>query len=199
MKTLQHERTLVLLKPDTVQRGLMGEIISRFERKGLKIVAAKFTLATPELAKAHYDMPEADRLKLGNRTIDSYKEKGLKMDKSPLEIADYIQKRLIKYITAGPVLALVIESAHAVEHVRKIRGHTNPLAADIGSITADYAIDSYFLSDADERVIRNLVHASGSREEAEREIKLWFKADEIMDYELAIEKILYDKAWEEIK
>ena len=197
MKTHFHERTLVILKPDAVQRGLIGEIIGRFERKGLKIVAGKFILPSADLAQKHYDMPEKDKIKLGERTIEGYREKGIELNKKPLEIAHEIQKRVIKYLTSGPVLALVIEGAHVIEHVRKVRGHTNPLAADVGTIASDLTIDSYLLSDADERAIRNLVHASGSKEEAEREIKLWFDPNEIFDYELAIEKILYSKEWEE--
>ena len=199
MKTQYHERTLVILKPDSIQRGLIGEIISRFEKRGLKIVAAKFVLPTREQAKEHYSMPESDKIKLGTRTIDSYKEKGIVLEKTPIQIADDVIRRLVEYLTTGPVLALVIEAAHAVEVVRKIRGATNPLAADLGSITADLTIDSYFISDHDDRAIRNLVHASGSKEEAEREIALWFDESEIIDYDLAIEKILYSKDWEETR
>lgn len=199
IKTHFHERTLVLLKPDSVQRGLVGEIISRFEKKGLKIVAIKMVSPTKEMAQKHYDMPESDKIILGERTVASYKEQGVVLKETPLEIANKVQKRLINYLTAGPVIAAVIEGAHAVAHVRKIRGATNPLAADIGSITADLSIDSYFAADPDERAIRNLVHASGSVDEAKREIALWFDTKEIYDYDLAIEKILYSKQWEEEK
>ncbi len=195
-KTKHHERTLVLVKPDGVQRGLVGEIISRFERKGLKVVGLKMVWSTATLAKNHYDMPKEDKQLLGERTIAAYKEKGEDIKRTPIEIAEDIQKRLMRYLVTGPVVAMVIEGAHAIQHVRKIRGHTNPLSADVGTITADLTIDSYFISDPDERSIRNLVHASGSIEEAEREIKLWFDADELHNYDLAIEKILYDKDWE---
>ena len=196
MQTALHERTLVLIKPDGVQRGLIGEIISRFEKKGLKIIAMKMIWPGAELARNHYDMPESDKILLGSRTIASYKEKGVELKKTPVEIAESVQKRLVKYLTTGPVVAMVIEGAHAIAHVRKVRGKTNPLDADAGTITADYTIDSYFLSDPDDRAIRNLVHASGSPEEAKREISLWFKEDEIQDYDLAIDKILYSKEWE---
>lgn len=196
MKTLLHERTLVLVKPDGVQRGLIGEILTRFEKKGLKIIAMRMVWPDAGLAQKHYDMPESDKILLGERTIASYKEKGVDLKKKPIEIAENVQKRLIKYLTTGPVVAIVIEGAHAIQNVRKIRGATNPLAADVGTITADYTIDSYFLSDPDERAIRNLVHASGNIEEANREIGLWFKDNEINDYELAIEKILYSREWE---
>lgn len=198
IKTHMHERSFVMMKPDTIQRGLIGEIISRFEKKGLKIVAMKMVLPTIELAQKHYEQPEADALMLGERTIQSYTEKGLKPPSDdPMWIAQDIQKKLVKYVSAGPVVAMVIEGAHAIEHVRKIRGKTNPLAADMGSITADYTIDSYFIADAGERAIRNLVHASGSTAEAEREIALWFKSEEICDFDLAIEKILYSTEWEQ--
>lgn len=196
-RTQHHERTLVIVKPDGVQRGLVGEIISRFEKKGLKVVAMKMKWADEKLAKAHYDQPEEDMRLLGERTLASYAEKGIEHPlKDPIAIAKDIQSKLIGYLTTGPVIAFVIEGAHAVQHVRKVRGATNPLAADVGTITADLSIDSYFISDDSARAIRNLVHASGSVEEANREIDLWFDKDELYDYDLAIEKILYDKDWE---
>lgn len=199
MKTLLHERTLVIVKPDGVQRGLVGEILARFEKKGLKIIGMKMVWPDALLAQNHYDMPESDKIAMGERTLVSYREKGVEFDKTPIEIAEGVQKRLVKYLSTGPVVAMVIEGAHAIAHVRKIRGATNPLSADVGTITADYTIDSYFLSDPDERAIRNLVHASGSVDEANREIALWFGKDEIHDYDLAIEKILYSKDWEGVR
>lgn len=197
LKTTVHERSLILIKPDGVQRGLVGEIISRFEKKGLKITAMKMIWPTRAMAKKHYDQPKEAMMLLGNRTLASYAEKGLKHKFSdPMDIARDIQTRLFEYLVVGPVIAMVIEGAHAIAHVRKIRGATNPLSADIGTITGDYTIDSYFVADADERAIRNLVHASGSVEEAETEIEIWFKKDEIMDYEMAIDQILYSMEWQ---
>ena len=200
IKTTVHERSLVLIKPDGVQRGLIGEIISRFEKKGLKVTAMKMILPTKEMAKKHYDQPKEAMMLLGNRTLESYDEKGLTHKFSdPMDIARDIQARLVKYLVVGPVVAMVIEGAHAIAHIRKIRGGTNPLSADIGTITGDYTIDSYFVADADERAIRNLVHASGSVDEAENEIKIWFKEEEIMDYDLAIDQILYSMDWQKEK
>lgn len=197
IKTKLHERSLVLLKPDAVQRGLIGEIISRFEKKGLKITALKMLWPTEEIAKKHYDQPESAARALGQKTIDFYKEKGEKhWSEDPMEIAKVIQGQLVSLMMAGPVVAMVIEGAHAIAHVRKIRGGTNPLTADIGTITGDYTIDSYIIADQGGRAIRNLAHASGSVEEAENEIKIWFKEEEIMDYDLAIDQILYSKGWE---
>lgn len=191
-----YERTLVLLKPDTVQRGLMGEIISRFERKGLKIVAMKFLKATKEQALEHYYWSDEEKIKTGTRTIEVYKSKGINLNKDPKEIAEDVRRRLVNFMLAGPILAMVIEGAHVVEHVRKLTGHGSPLQADVGTIRADYTIDSYILADEADRAARNLIHASSSVDEAERELKVWFSEDEICDYELAIEKILYSTEWE---
>jgi nucleoside-diphosphate kinase len=197
MKTKLHERSLVLLKPDAVQRGLIGEIISRFEKKGLKITAMRMVWPTKEMAARHYDLPESAAKALGERTLATYAERGEKHKFSdPMEVARDIMKRLERYISAGPIVAMVIEGAHAIAHIRKIRGGVNPLSADIGTITGDFSIDSYFISDLDERAVRTLVHASGNVEEAENEIKIWFGEKDIFDYDLAIEKILYSKDWE---
>lgn len=196
--TKLHERSLVILKPDAVQRGLIGEIITRFEKKGLKIVAMKMVWPTEKLAAAHYDWSEEEKRGSGNRTLAGYKEKGIEppYGGDPIKIAENTMRKLVSYMSTGPVVAMVIEGAHAIEHVRKVRGGTNPLTADIGSITADLSIDSYFVSDDADRAVRNLVHASGNTAEAEREIKLWFKESDINDYDLAIEKVLYSKDWE---
>lgn len=190
------ERSLVLIKPDGVQRGLVGEIISRFERKGLKIVAMKMVWPTSDQARRHYDQPESAMISLGTKTIAAYKEKGIDLNRTPIEIARDIQQKLVKYLVVGPVVAMVIEGAHAIAHVRKIRGGTNPLTADVGSITGDLTIDSYFLSDEDARAVRNLAHASGTVEEAEVEIGIWFTPEEVLQYNMAIDEILYSQDWE---
>lgn len=195
-KSPHYERSLILLKPDAVQRGLMGEIISRFEKKGLKIVAMKMVWADDEIAQKHYDQPESAMITLGERTIAAYKERGEKITETPIEIAKRIQKTLVNYLTTGPIVAMIVEGAHAVAHVRKIRGATNPLGADLGSITADYAVDSYFLADEVARSIRNLVHASGTKEEAEHEIEIWFDDEEIFEYLMPMEQVIYSTEWE---
>jgi nucleoside-diphosphate kinase len=198
MKTGSHEQTLIILKPDAIQRGLIGEILIRFEKKGLKFVAFKMVWPTEKQAAAHYDWSEEEKLGSGNRTLEGYKEKGVEAPYGgdPIKIAENTMRKLVTYLSAGPVIAAVIEGAHAIAHVRKVRGATNPLNADIGSISADLSIDSYFISDEVDRATRNLVHASGNVEEAKREIALWFKEDEIHSYELPLEKVLYSKDWE---
>lgn len=199
MKTQYLEKTLVLLKPDTIQRALVGEVIARFERKGLKIVAMKMVQPTEKMAKDHYFWSDEEKTASGNRTIEALSSKGIKITKSAIQYAEDVQRRLYKYLQAGPIVAMIIEGAHAIEHVRKVVGHGNPLSSDVGSIRADYTIDSYVFADEADRAARNLIHASGNVSEAEREIKVWFTPDEIVSYDLAIEKILYDKDWEETR
>ncbi|BCX13804.1 MAG: nucleoside-diphosphate kinase [Candidatus Dojkabacteria bacterium] len=200
MKKSKHiEQTLVLLKPDAVQRGLIGEIISRFEKKGLKIVAMKMVWPTDKQASDHYYWSDEEKEKTGMRTISAYKERGMELDKDPKEIAEAVQRKLRKFLTAGPIIAMVIEGAHAIDNVRALVGKGNPLQADVGTIRADYTIESYILADETDRAARNLVHASDSVSEANREIKVWFNENEIVSYNLAIEEILYSKEWEETR
>lgn len=196
MKTAQHERTLILLKPDAVQRGLLGEILTRFERKGLKVIGMKMVWADKKQAMEHYKWSEEEKIASGDRTIAIRSEKGLPIEMTNVEYAEVTQKKLIGMLMAGPSIALVIESAHAIEHVRKLVGHGSPLKADVGTIRADFTIDSYIVADETDRAARNLVHASSSVSEAERELKVWFKEDELCNYDLAIEKILYSKDWD---
>lgn len=199
MKTHYHEQTLVILKPDTVQRGLIGEVLTRFERKGLKVVAMKMLTPTKKQAMDHYFWSDEEKEASGGRTIEAYEAKGLKITKTAKEYAEDVQRRLYSYLQSGPVIVMVVEGAHAIEHVRKVVGHGNPLTADVGTIRADFTIDSYVVADEVDRAARNLIHASGNPSEAEREIKVWFKDSEIVDYDLAIEKILYDKDWESVR
>ncbi len=182
-----------MIKPDGIQRTLIGEIIKRYERIGLKLVAVKMLVPTEEHVEQHYTLDPNWRRVTGEKTIQSYQAKGLtpwSMD--PLEITGKILKNLKKYITSGPVVAMVWQGAHAVKICRKITGGTEPLTSDVGSIRGDLVLDSYQMSDTDDRSVRNLIHASGSVEEAELEIKHWFKKEEIVEYRLISEQILYD-------
>ncbi|MSR71407.1 MAG: nucleoside-diphosphate kinase [Candidatus Taylorbacteria bacterium] len=193
MKHYKHERTLVIIKPDGIQRSLIGEIIKRYERSGLKLVAIKMMVATPELIEKHYTLDPAWRKVTGEKTIKGYLDKGLKPPANdPQEITRILLEHLIKYITSGPVIAMVWQGAHAVQIIRKLTGGTEPLMSDVGTIRGDYVLDSYQMTDADGRAVRNLVHASGSVKEAEDEIKHWFDSKEIINYKLIQEQILYD-------
>jgi nucleoside-diphosphate kinase len=193
MPHLKTERTLVIIKPDAIQRSLIGEIIKRYEQIGLKIVAMKMMVPTPEHIEKHYTLDPEWRRITGEKTIKGYTDKGLEPPtKDPLEVTQILLERLKKYMTAGPVIALILQGAHAVKIVRKITGGTEPLMSDVGTIRGDYVLDSYQMTDADGRSIRNLVHASGSVEEAEQEIPHWFEPQEVIKYKIVQEKILYD-------
>jgi nucleoside-diphosphate kinase len=189
----KEERTLVIIKPDGIQRTLIGEIIKRYERIGLKMVGIKMMVPTEELIEKHYTIDPEWRVKTGLKTIKGYTDKGLTPPSTdPLEITAKILKNLINYMTKGPVIAMVWQGAHAVSIVRKITGGTEPLTSLIGTIRGDYVLDSYQMSDKDGRSVRNLVHASGSVKEAQDEIAHWFKKEELFNYRLIAEQMLYD-------
>ncbi|PIZ66617.1 nucleoside-diphosphate kinase [Candidatus Roizmanbacteria bacterium CG_4_9_14_0_2_um_filter_39_13] len=182
------EQTLVIFKPDSVARGLVGTITSRFERVGLKIVAAKMMMVTKELADKHYPASrEAFINGMGGKTLENYQDMGIDPIKEvgsadPHEIGLKIREWLVDMITAGPVLAVVLEGPHAVELVRKMVGHTLPLKAAPGTIRGDYSFDSSYLANVGKRPIKNLLHASGELDEAKYEVDLWFTSSEIMNY-----------------
>ena len=187
------ERTLVIIKPDGIQRTLIGEIIKRYERIGLKMVGIKMFIPTAELIEKHYTLDPEWRVKTGLKSIKGYTDKGQTPPHTdPLKVTAIILKNLVNYMTKGPVIAMVWQGAHAVEIVRKITGGTEPLTSPIGTIRGDYVLDSYRMSDVDSRAIRNLVHASGSPKEANDEISHWFKKEELFDYRLVVEQMLYD-------
>lgn len=194
MAHAKEEKTLVLIKPDGIQRSLMGEIISRYERLGLKLIGLKFTVPTPDLVEKHYTLDPTWRQRNGEKTIKSYKEKNLKPPfEDPLEMSGWTLERLRKYLSSGPVIAMVWQGANAVAVIRKVTGSTEPLSSDVGTIRGDFMLDSYQMADDDNRAVRNLTHISGSIQEAEDEIKLWFSENELIRYNTAQEKILYDK------
>jgi nucleoside-diphosphate kinase len=187
------ERTLVVIKPDGVQRSLIGEIISRFEKVGLKLVAIKMLVPTEEFVEKHYTLDPEWRKITGEKTIASYIKKGeTPWTTNPLEVTEVLLNTLKKYLTSGPVVAMVWQGAHSTELVRKIVGGTEPRTSDVGTIRGDYVFDSYIMADTDKRAVRNLIHASGSAKESEAEIRHWFKKEELINYKLVAEQILYD-------
>ena len=193
MVHFKEERTLVVTKPDTLQRTLLGEVIKRYERLGLKLVGLKMIVTTPDFIEKHYTLDPNWRKVTGEKAIKAYKDKGLTPpSEDPLAITAVILENLKKYMTSGPVVAMVWQGAHAVKIVRKMTGGTEPLSSDVGTIRGDFVIDSYQMSDTDKRAVRNLIHASGSIEEAEMEIKHWFDKKELVKYRLVQDEILYD-------
>jgi len=149
------ERSLVLVKPDGVQRGLIGEVTSRLERRGLRLVAAKFMAVSQELAETHYAIHK------GKPFYDG----------------------LIAYITSAPVMAMVWEGPNAVAAIRQTMGATRPTEAAPGSLRHDFALE----------VGRNLTHASDTVENGEKEMALWFKPDELVDWTRAVDVWVFEQ------
>jgi nucleoside-diphosphate kinase len=180
------ERTLILFKPESVHRGIVGEILSRFERAGLKIVAMKMLNASQELALKHYEKDDkwfkdvGDRLKLT-----------LKTDKDSIEIGKEVQRQLSAMIAYSPIIAMVLEGHNAIKVVRKMVGEQSPENSPAGTIRGDYSFDTYRLANKLNRPIMTVVHASGNLEDADREIALWFRSDEIHSWKRIDEDFLY--------
>lgn len=191
-KPFHKERTFVILKPDAVQRSLIGDIIQRIERTGLKFVGFKFLVPTREQCIQHYNKNDTWFLSKGNRIIEDLKAQGAPVEKDARTYGKDIIELIIKFITAGPVLALVIEGNQSVAIVKKLVGATEPASSDVGTIRGDLTVDSYGHSTFQNRAVRNLIHCSESPEEAQREIGVWFSEDEIITYRLVQEQILYD-------
>ena len=188
----KEERTFVIIKPDGVQRSLIGEIVHRLECTGLKFIAFKFLIPTREQCFAHYNKDDAWCEKVGSRTISERQAKGMPVEKSALEYGKDILEGNVRFLTSGPVLAMSLEGNQAVGIVKKLVGGTEPLTSDVGTIRADFTIDSYAIANVDGRCVRNLVHCSDETKEAEREIKIWFKDEELINYHHINEVTLYD-------
>lgn len=190
------ERTFIILKPDTVQRGLVGEIVKRFERIGLKIVAMKMHMVEEKTLWDHYNKDDAWYLKKGTNIVENKKKIGLTVDKEPIEYGKDIIRAMVHYMCAGPVVSLVLEGNNAQAVVKRIVGGTEPATADTGTIRGDFAIDSYYLCDVDgSRGMRNLIHCTDPADGPEaytREVNLWFTEQELFDYRLVTEAMLYD-------
>ena len=149
--------------------------------------------ADKELASNHYQVTEEWARDVFNKAKNAYEKQNKKFEYSDhMNYTKTIQSWSINFLREGPVVAIVAQGPHAVELVRKIVGTTEPRQAIPGTIRGDYTIDSYKLADADGRAVRNIVHASGNEEEAEAEVLLWFKKEELINYRLIQEAVLYD-------
>ena len=176
------EKTFIMVKHDGVQRGLVGEIISRFEKVGLKLIALKMLTPTEDLANRHYVLTEAWIEKLGTNTRKAFEKRGIKVKETNEQIATRVHGWLKDYLREGPVVAMAFEGYHAIEIGRKIVGPAEAKSAPLGTIRGDFTVDSYDMADHFQRPVRNLIHASGNTEEADNEINVWFSKDEICDY-----------------
>ena len=189
----QAQKTLVIIKPDGVQRTLVGEIIKRFERVGLKLVALKMVHANATIVEQHYSADPNWKSAVGEKVLKNKREKGEQVEGLVAEdLGAKVLQQLVRFMTAGPVIPLVLEGVHAIPLTRKLVGDTEPLSSDVGTIRGDFVLDSYTLADRDNRAIRNIIHASSSEEDAGKEINLWFNEGEIVSYQTVHDRILYD-------
>lgn len=173
------ERTFAMIKPDAVKRGLVGEILSRFENTGLKIEDLRMVNATSEVVSKLYPDREEWLRSVGAKMSNTYKkyEKDIVKDMGTddtLELGKMVRGWLVDYTTMGPIVIMILSGNHAAEVVRKLVGDTNPVFAQPGSIRGDFSIDSADFANSAHRAIYNIIHASGNSEEAEEEIALWF-------------------------
>ena len=183
------EKTLIIVKHDGVARGLIGEVIARFERVGLKIVAMEFIQSTEEMGDSHYPVSEKWFTKVGERTLKEYQERGLDATlilgtNNAMDIGKLVKKWLIEYLNFGPVMAMVFEGPNAVLTGRKLAGDTIPAIAVPGTIRGDFGTDSVEFANEQKRPLYNIIHASGEVAEAQEEISLWFGNQELFDYDV---------------
>jgi nucleoside-diphosphate kinase len=186
---MEKDYSIVLIKPDGIKKALIGEIISRFEKVGLNLIACKLIVIDENIAIKHYGSSDKKWFKnVGEKLIEFYKEHGKDPQEEvgtlkPEEIGKIVQKWNANYLTEGPVLAMIWQGPHAIEIIRKIVGHTYPELATPGTIRGDFSFESPFLANSRNRAIHNLIHASGSSKEAKFERELWFKEKEIFEIE----------------
>jgi nucleoside-diphosphate kinase len=202
MGIIKRERTLVIIKPDGIQRSLIGEILGRYERVGLKLVALKMMIPSEEHAVKHYHEVGGEEWleNVGAKARAAYEKKGLKSPyKTNKDNGWAVLKANAKYLSAGPVVCMVWEGNQACAIVRKLTGATEPLSSDVGTVRGDLTIDSYQAADTDQRSVRNLIHASGNPEESAKEIKIWFRDEELLKYNHIQERMIYDVNLDGIK
>jgi nucleoside-diphosphate kinase len=196
MERPEQETTVLIVKPDGVKRGLVGEVLKRVESRGLKIIAAKMINASREHAHSHYPQTDEWLRGMGEKTLDNYRQYGKDPKKEvgtddPLEIGKQVSEWNVNFLTSGPMVAVAVRGIHAVDMVRKIVGKTIPAQAEMGTIRGDFSVDSPTLANAQKRALRNVVHASGDESEAAHELQHWFEEKELHDYKRAEEDIMF--------
>jgi len=195
---MKKQRALIIIKPDAVQRGLIGKIIKRFEQVGLTIVGLKFVWAKEQEIKDHYPSTIDWYKKVGQRTLTNYKKKNLNPKKilgtnDPIKIGKLVKQWLVDFLRESPVFCMVLEGYEVIDVVRKLSGDTIPLVATPGTIRGDFSHDNINLANSGNRPLRNIIHASDNLDDAEKEIKVWFNKDEIFYYQRADEEIQFPK------
>ena len=169
------ERTLAIIKPDAVQRQLTGEIIKRYEKEGFRVVAMKMVNADEETLKNHY--PDSMAAAVGQKSANAGEEEA---KKDPTAYGIKVLSWLRSFMSSGPVVPMVLEGENAIQRAREVTGFTDPSQAKPGTIRGDLGEDSILKANQEKRPAKNLVHMSGNKEEAETEINIWFKPEEIV-------------------
>lgn len=189
---------MVIIKPDGVKRGLIGEVIGRIEQRGLKIIGLQMIWASKEEMDKHYPKDKEWVTNLGMnmfKTIEKYKlQVDIKKEygsDDPFEVGRHVREWLLDFMVSGPLVKMAVQGVHAIEMVRKIVGPTIPAFAEMGTIRGDFSVDSPALANADKRAIRNLIHASGNKDEAEHELKQWFSAADIHEYKRSEDEVMW--------
>lgn len=187
MNNPKEEITYVMIKPDGVRKGLIGEIIKRFEQRDMKIIALEMFQPTKDQMDNHYPKDEAWIIRLGGKTLSTYEKYGYSAKEEygtddPKEIGEMVRGWLIDYMISAPLVRMVVKGTHAVDMVRKIVGPTLPYAAEMGTIRGDYSVDSPLVANKERRAVMNLIHASETQEEAKHEIEHWFGDMKMHDY-----------------
>ena len=196
MADVRHERTLILIKPDGVQRALTGAILARLERAGLKIVALRMVRAERSALERHYPSDDEWVRTIGGKTKEAFETYGWDVrarmgTDDALEIGRRVRAWLIDFMQTAPIVAAVLEGVHAVSVTRKLVGATLPVFAAPGTIRGDFATDAPTVANEDQRPVRNLIHASGTVEEAAHEVSLWFRPGDMYTYPRADEGAMF--------
>jgi len=190
-KSPRKEQTVVLIKPDGVKRGLIGEVISRIEKRGLKIVSLEMIWAKRGQIDKHYPKDRKWITRVGQKTLASYKKYGINARKEmgteePFAIGKMVREWLLDYLTSGPMVKVVVKGNHAIEMVRKMAGNTMPAQAELGTIRGDFSVDDPGIANREKRAVYNILHISETPEESRHEVKFWFAIEDIFDYETII-------------
>ncbi len=196
MQDLKEEKTVVLIKPDGVKRGLIGEIISRIEKRGLKIIALEMIWAVKNQIEDHYPKDEKWISRLGDKTKATFEKYGIDVKKEMKtddlkKIGEMVRNWLIDFMTSGPLVKIVVKGVHSIDMIRKLCGNTIPALAEMGTIRGDFSVDSPAIANQAKRAVHNIIHASETLEEAKHEIDFWFSPEEIHDYKRAEDDIMF--------
>jgi len=187
MKHPKEEQTYVMIKPDGVRKGLIGEVIKRLEQHDLKIVALEMFQPVYDQMDNHYPKNEEWITRLGSKTVSTYEKYGYDLVEDfetadPAKIGPNVRKWLVDYMLTAPLVKMIVQGVHAVDIVRKLAGDTLPYRAAVGTIRGDFSIDSPALANKEKRAVANILHCSETPEEAEHEIKHWFGDTKTYDY-----------------